>query len=389
MRYTDEFYLRERYAKTSVRTRFSVLVFMVVLVVSWLFTASVSLATCPKQAGNVVFGTKPLLYAGSWKFTVTPMDPEKASTPKEWNTLGVRYLFDRNEKNREGNLAKAMSLFAKAGLAGYAPASNNLGIMHLNGWGVRKDTETARKYFTEALKREYLPASNNLSVMTLKTLGAKAAEGSPKLGAEEAKSVLGRVVGGIRAAAERNYPPALNNLGTIYLKGIGGVKQDYAKAVTKFRHAIRFGYGPAFFNLGARYARGEGVPRDYEKAVELYEQAALKGIVNAQYSLGLMYSQGVGIEENLERSFVWFSLAKEGGYPVEKMVHEAAEKLLTMEQRNSAESCVKEMKKKLVTAGFGLKPSSLYDELAADPELYQFVGPPSVKAQATAWIDWQ
>ena len=42
--------------------------------------------------------------------------------------------------------------------------------------------------------------------------------------------------------------------------------------------------------------------------------------------------------------------------------------------------------KTLAVAGFRFKPSTLYADLAVAPESCQFVGPPSAKAKATAWI---
>ena len=48
----------------------------------------------------------------------------------------------------------------------------------------------------------------------------------------------------------------------------------------------------AQYELGARYARGEGVPRNYTAAVSWFRRAAEQGHIGAAYNLGAMYAGG-------------------------------------------------------------------------------------------------
>ena len=135
-----------------------------------------------------------------------------------------------------------------------------------------------------------------------------------------------------------------------------------------FERAVKFGYSPALYNLGTRYARGEGVPLNYPKATKLYEQAACRGNVHAQYNLGLMYSQGVGVKKDLSSSLIWLSLANKGGFSAAKAVQDAVRRLLTQEQIFEATRNVKTISSTLRT----IRPFTLYDDLAMAPQLYQF-----------------
>ena len=46
------------------------------------------------------------------------------------------------------------------------------------------------------------------------------------------------------------------------------------------------------FQLGLKYANGEGVPRNYQRAAELYHQAAQQGHAGAQNNLSVCYQSG-------------------------------------------------------------------------------------------------
>lgn len=71
------------------------------------------------------------------------------------------------------------------------------------------------------------------------------------------------------------------------------------------------------FNLGVRYATGNGAPLDYAKAVEWYVRAAEQGLAEAQYNLGMIYWEGrAGVTPDLARADKWFTrAAKQGVIP--------------------------------------------------------------------------
>ena len=363
MRSSDDSGLYERQAEipavTTICTSASTAIFLAL----WLLVPSVSQAFCEEES-TTNSRAHPVLYADFWEYDASSITDDKGSlTPEEQNALGAMYLYGW-DKERDYQKAKVYLENAKNGPASNDPASNNLGLMYLNGWGVVKDIGKAKAHFEAASEKGYLPALNNLGVTNLKEFDVTNLEES----AEEYMNM-------IQKAAEGNYPPALNNLGVIHLR-----KEEYGDAVKWFERAADLAYTPALFNLGARYARGEGVEKDHGKAVELYEQAACKGDVDAQYSLGLMYSQGIGVETNLMTAFTWFKVAEGLGSGDAVTIRGVVEKLLTEEQISIATQSAEKLKLEMKI--HPVDPSTLYDDVAAAPELYEFTKPTGGKA----WI---
>ena len=68
------------------------------------------------------------------------------------------------------------------------------------------------------------------------------------------------------------------------------------------------------YNLGVRYARGEGVIQDYKEAVKWFRLAAEQGDAQAQYKVGRSYAIGEGVFQNAEEAVKWFRLAAEQGH---------------------------------------------------------------------------
>ena len=69
----------------------------------------------------------------------------------------------------------------------------------------------------------------------------------------------------------------------------------------------------AQYNLGVRYANGEGVAADDVAAVKWYRKAAEQGNNFAQNSLGFMYANGKGIPEDDAEAVKWYRKAAEQG----------------------------------------------------------------------------
>ena len=63
------------------------------------------------------------------------------------------------------------------------------------------------------------------------------------------------------------------------------------------------------FNLGSRYAEGQGVPQDFSQALVWYRQAANQGLADAQFNLGAMYIAGEGVPQDYVEAHKWYNLA--------------------------------------------------------------------------------
>jgi len=76
------------------------------------------------------------------------------------------------------------------------------------------------------------------------------------------------------------------------------------------------GDAAAQFELGQRYAAGNGVPQDPARAVEWYRKAAEAGHTAAQVQLAGCNATGRGVPKDLKQAMFWQQKAIEGGYTV-------------------------------------------------------------------------
>ncbi len=113
----------------------------------------------------------------------------------------------------------------------------------------------------------------------------------------------------LRALAEQGDTEAQFDLGVRYANG-QGAPQDYAEAARWYRLAADQGYADAQHSAGLLYANGQGVPQDEAEAVRWYRLAADQGHVSAQFDLGTRYSSGGrGVSQDDVEAHMWFNLA--------------------------------------------------------------------------------
>jgi TPR repeat protein len=67
------------------------------------------------------------------------------------------------------------------------------------------------------------------------------------------------------------------------------------------------------FNMGLKFANGEGVAQDYAQAAEWYHKAADQSHSLAQFNLGMMYANGQGVIRDDTQSAMWFGKAARQG----------------------------------------------------------------------------
>jgi TPR repeat protein len=98
------------------------------------------------------------------------------------------------------------------------------------------------------------------------------------------------------------------NLGLKYAYG-NGVPRDDQEAVWWFRKAAEQGHAEAQFNLGVSYEGGDGVAQDYQEAVKWFRRAAEQGRADAQFYLGFSYDTGKGVLLDHEEAVRWYQLS--------------------------------------------------------------------------------
>ena len=100
------------------------------------------------------------------------------------------------------------------------------------------------------------------------------------------------------------------DLGVRYAEG-DGVDSDMVQAAHWFSLAAESGDLRAIEALGRCYQMGTGVEEDQGRAVELYTQAADQGYAGAQCSLGLCLENGSGVDQDPVKAAEYYLLAAE------------------------------------------------------------------------------
>lgn len=126
-----------------------------------------------------------------------------------------------------------------------------------------------------------------------------------------------------RLSADQGNAGAYFGLGVMYADGVSGPPsaEDLAEAVRWYRLAAEAGVEEAQrewvgvqYNLGVRYATGDGVPQDDAEAVRLFQLSADQGLALAQLQLGVRYLDGSGgVPEDYVIAHMWLNLAAAQG----------------------------------------------------------------------------
>ncbi len=221
-------------------------------------------------------------------FMPQPIPEPQPDSPSAQNALGYRYLTGQSVGR---NYTSAAQLFWQASQSGYAPAQNNLAVMHILGLGVTQNTLTAISLLEQAAPHE-AAAMDNLANLYISGYGVNADR-------RLAHQWYNR-------AALAGYAPSQYRLGIINLTGDN---QDYIQAAEFFRLAAAQDYPPAQFQLGHLYLAGLGLAKDRDRALKLFEQAAKGGNQLAQYQLGML----LAASQNYSQAEKWLQAAADQG----------------------------------------------------------------------------
>jgi uncharacterized protein len=135
------------------------------------------------------------------------------------------------------DLAKSFALNAEAASAGHADAVLAMGWFYLNGAGVKRDVEQARKWY--------------------------------------------------RKSARRGEPKTMFSLGQIAYD-----ERNFRDAVTWFKRAVDAGHSRSRYWFGKLYWRGHGVAEDRKEAMRLFHRAATDKVTEAQRVLRFLSRTG-------------------------------------------------------------------------------------------------
>lgn len=116
----------------------------------------------------------------------------------------------------------------------------------------------------------------------------------------------------LTADAEAGDPRAQFELGLRYAEG-EGVKKNNKEAAKWMMRAAEQGLPPAQYRMGVMYERGLGVPRDMKQAKVWYERSANAGNRKAMYNLAVLLADGSTGKPDYKNAAKWFLAAAELG----------------------------------------------------------------------------
>jgi TPR repeat protein len=182
-----------------------------------------------------------------------------------------RFTFQRGRLHEHaGGYARAADDYRAAAGAGSTSAMVGLGMLHINGNGVKQSNDEARKLFEKAANDGDAVAMNNLGSIYGGGIGVRAD--------------FARARAWFTSAANANYNEAMFQLGLMTQDGDGG-RKDLSAAKAWFEKAAALEHAGAIYMLGSYAEEGKAGPRDQKAALEHYRKAAALGDEDAAEAL--------------------------------------------------------------------------------------------------------
>jgi TonB family protein len=215
-------------------------------------------------------------------------------------------------------MAAAFAKAREGAERGETVAQYKLGVLYLNGQGVKQDRDEASKWLQKAAAQGSADAQEAMGVLMAPRAnypGDSALAASWfRQAAEQGKplsqyflAMLLRTKGKddeavvwLRKAVAQNQPAAESMLGVMLLNG--GQSGDLPEAVDLLGKAAQQNDRIAQMALGECYEKGRGVDQDYTRAAKLYQGAATANIRSALISLARLYDNGQGVPKDTAKA---------------------------------------------------------------------------------------
>ena len=229
--------------------------------------------------------------------------------------LGTAYYHGTNVKK---NLQTAVKYWEEAAVTGSHPQCfYNLAVCHRDGFGVEKNMKQADAWLQASAEAGQLEAQMVMGVRSY------SGDGFP---VDKAKAVEYW-----RKAALQGNSDAAHNVASCYRDG-EGVERDYKEALKWYRDGAEQGDMKCQFNLAIFYKKGQSCDQDYDRAFKWLQKSAEQGFPNALYHLGNAYSEGQGCNLSMEKAMkIWEKAANVGS-------KEAVASLLLARQKQQQQS---------------------------------------------------
>ncbi len=207
--------------------------------------------------------------------------------------LGLMHF---NGQGTKKNYEAAFDCFSKAA-EDHIMAQIYLGLLYREGWGVKKDEQEALKYFRTLAAKKDGRAIHRLGEMYERGMGVD----------KDIKEAIQLY----EEAADLNVSEALVSLGNLYYISDTGIEKNYAKALEYYFRAAAKDNPKAKHMIGRMYYCANGVEQDYKQSFVWLESAALQNESQAQCLLGYQYLKGLGVQIDEKQAVQWYQKAVE------------------------------------------------------------------------------
>jgi len=273
-----------------------------------------------------------------------PMEMEEAEPAESESSSTEMKAAGRNSYNRglrlwrSKNFAEAAQCFRSAASNGHSTGAYALGVMLLNGEGIKKDELSAAQFLHQAAQAGETKAMYNLGLMYQHGIGVRrdaekssawtlraAQNGHRKALRSKNVKIFGSGpwldydpkemgVERITKEAEAGNFHAQFKLGTMHYEG-DEVKLDKALAAYWFMQAAQAGLDEAQYQISRMLFQGDGVEADESYALRFLTSAAEKGHPESMHNLGVKLYFGEGMESDRRMAASWFLKAAEKDLP--------------------------------------------------------------------------
>ena len=230
-------------------------------------TGKTTTASASQTAGSTGTGQGASAAASS----VQQADPAKAQTLYE-----EAFAY---EKGGNVDYSRLKTMYEEAVSSGSARAMTRLGYLHQNGYFGKRDADTAKQYYEQAIEAGDAG-------------GAYYGLGSLHEAAQDNMKALEYY----RKGAEEGNGDALGNLGRFCYYGMAGLERSDAEALQYYEQAAAAEEGAGWnASAGWMYLYGTGVEKDAGRAAECFQKAADAGSADGFYGLYIcsLYGQGM------------------------------------------------------------------------------------------------
>jgi TPR repeat protein len=169
---------------------------------------------------------------------------------------------------------QALKWWRLAAYQGDATAQFGLGVMCATGQGVPQDLVQSYAWYSLAAADGFAPAKNNKGFLAEKMTSEQIAR------AQELSTELDEKINAARNS-RWNWMKKCAHLGVIS-------EEAFLAQLEQLRLMADQGHAYAQANLGAMYAKGNGVPQDYVQADAWYNLASANGHANAKHNKDLL-----------------------------------------------------------------------------------------------------